>query len=99
MTEQCQKLNPSEREIPLNILNKFEDLFDGTLGTWNTAQVDLKLKDDAKPVVSRPYTVLRVHKAMFRKEVKIIVKLGVTEEANDLEWGAHSFAQPKAKDN
>ena len=50
MTEQCQKLNPSEQEIPLNILNKFEDLFDGTLGTWNTAQVDLKLKDDAKPV-------------------------------------------------
>ena len=36
---------------------------------------------------------------MFRKEVKILVSLGVLEEANDSEWGATSFDQPKAKTN
>ena len=49
------------------MLRKFEDLFDGTLGTWNTTPVDLELKDNAKPVCSRPYSVPRVHEAMFMK--------------------------------
>ena len=35
MTEQCQHLIPSKREIILNI-KKNEYLFDGTLGMWNT---------------------------------------------------------------
>ena len=36
---------------------------------------------------------------MFRKEVEIIVKLGLLEEENDSEWGAPSFAQVKAKND
>ena len=32
MIEQCQHLNTRERKRLLNILRKFEDLFDGTLG-------------------------------------------------------------------
>ena len=36
---------------------------------------------------------------MFRKEVKRLVKLGVLEDANDSEWGAPSFAEPKANTN
>ena len=34
---------------------------------------------------------------MSVKEVKTLVNLGVLEEANDSEWGAPSFSQPKAK--
>ena len=49
-TEQCQHLSPIERESLLDLLNKFEDLFDGNLGTWNTTPVELELKDDLKPV-------------------------------------------------
>ena len=59
------------------------------------APVDLELKDDGTPVCLRPYPVPRVHETMFKKEVKILVKLGVLEEANDSKWGAHSYAQPK----
>ena len=36
---------------------------------------------------------------MFRKEVEILVSLGVHEESNDSEWGAPLFSQPKAKTN
>ena len=36
---------------------------------------------------------------MPRKEVKRLVILRVLEEANDSEWGAPSFAQPKEKTN
>ena len=59
----------------------------------------MELKDDAIPLCSRPYTVSRVHKEMFRKEVKRLVTLGVIEQANDSEWGAPYFDQPKPKTN
>ena len=36
-------------------------------------------------------------KTMFRKEVERLVGLRVFEEANDSEWGATLFAQPKEK--
>ena len=99
MTEQCQHVNTPERYRLLNILKKSEYLFDGTLGMWNTTPIDLELKDDAKPVCSRTYPVPRVHEAMFRKAVYILVSLGVLEEENDSERGAPFFAQPKAKIN
>ena len=72
-------------------------MFDGTLFTWNTAPADLELNDDVKPVLPRPNPGLRVHEAMFRKEVKILVKLRVLEEADDSDWGAPYFPYPKAK--
>ena len=50
MTEQFQHLNTKERKRLLNLLRKYEELFDGTLGTWNTTPVDLELRDDANPV-------------------------------------------------
>ena len=67
MTKQCQHINTKAPKRILNLLRSFEDLFDGTMGTWNTTPVDLELRDDAKPVCSQPYPVPRVHKAMFRK--------------------------------
>ena len=69
------------------------------MGTWKTPPVNLDLKDDATPIRSRPYPVPRVHEAMFIKESKILVNLGVLKEANDYEWGAPYFAQPKPKTN
>ena len=98
MTKQCQKhLTATERHALLQLLKKPENIFDGTLGMWNTTPVDLELKDDAKPVCSWPYLLLKVHAMMFKKEVERIVRLGVLEEENDSVWDAPSFAQPKAK--
>ena len=36
---------------------------------------------------------------MFRNELEIMVKIGVLKEANNSEWGAPSFPQPKKKTN
>ena len=67
MVKKCQHLRPEELYILPNLLSKSEDLFDGTLGTWNTTSIDLELKENTKPVCLRPYTIPRVHKSMFRK--------------------------------
>ena len=74
-------------------------MFDGTLGTWKTDQLDFELKEDADPICLRPYPVLKLHKEMFKKEVERLVLLGVLEVENDSEWGAPYFAQPKNKSN
>ena len=47
----------------------------------------------------RPYSVPGVNKAMFRDEFKILVSLGVLEEANESEWWSPLFAQSRAKTN
>ena len=74
-------------------------MLDRTLGTWKTPPANLDLKDDATPLCSRPYPVTREHEAIFRKEVKRILKLGVFKESNDPEWGVPCFYQPKPKTN
>ena len=40
MTEKFQHLNTKECKIFLNLLQKYEDLFDDTLGVLNTTLVD-----------------------------------------------------------
>ena len=55
---ECVHLTPKERGGLSKLLNKFESLFDGTLGEWNTEPVDLELIDpDAKPYHARAYPV------------------------------------------
>ena len=50
MNKQFQHLNTKERKRLINLLRKFEDMFDSTLGMWKTTIVELELKDDSKPV-------------------------------------------------
>ena len=90
-------LNPQQMRNLLKPKNIYEYLFSGSLGTWNTAPVDLELKYDARPVYLRPYTVPRVHEAMFRKEVNRLVLLGIFKEANDSEWISPPFAHTDPK--
>ena len=52
-------------------------MFGGTLGTWEKIPVDLELKEHANLKFSRPYPVLKLHKQMFKKELKRLVILGV----------------------
>jgi hypothetical protein len=49
MTSKCTCLSLEERSALLILLLRYEDLFDGTLGTWNGPEIDLKLRKDAMP--------------------------------------------------
>ena len=67
METQCQHLTVTQRNDLMKLLQKFEDMFDGTLGTWGTDSADFGLKEDAKPVCSLSYQVSKVHEEMFKK--------------------------------
>ena len=53
----CTELNTEEQQQLLQLLTRYESLFDGTLGSWNMTQVRLDLKADAKPYHAKPYPV------------------------------------------
>ena len=65
--KKCQHLTELKRCEFLKLLQKNEELFDGTLGTWKKYPVDFELIEDTKPTFSRPYPVPKVHEEMLKK--------------------------------
>ena len=53
-----------------DVINKYELLFNGTIGIWKTRPVDIELQLGEKPYNAKPYPVTRAHKSVFRKEVE-----------------------------
>src|SRR6476619_1603451 len=45
IVQECKQLNKEEQQKLLALLQKYEALFDGTVGTWNTEPVDILLRD------------------------------------------------------
>ena len=95
VVDKCTHLKLEEREMLFKLLNKYKDLFDGTLGRWNLGTYDIELKPDAKPYHARGFPVPRVHEKTLRQEVERLCKLGVLKKVNRSEWAAPTFIIPK----
>ena len=50
METQCQHLMMAKRNELLKLLQIFEELLDGTLGTWKKDPVDFELKEYVNPI-------------------------------------------------
>ena len=88
-------MQPIQQKMLLELLHRFSDLFDGTLGKWTQDPIELELKPDAKPYHARPYPIPRVHEKTLRMEVQRLVDIGVLKRVNRSEWAAPSFIIPK----
>ena len=96
IVKECETLTKFEQEKLHALLKKFEHLFDGTLGTWNTDPVDLELKDpNCKPYHAKPYPVPHSQEQKLREEVERLCGYGVMRKINDSEWGAPVFTIQK----
>ena len=89
----------TQRNELLQLLQKYEELFNGILGILKTDPVYFELKENVKAICSEPYPVLKVHEENFKKEVERLVLLLFLEVAIDLEQGYPTFAHPKPKSN
>ena len=65
----CTHLSLQDQIKLLELLTEFEELFDGTLGDWNTEPVSFELKEDTKPYHGRLFPVLKSHKETTMKEL------------------------------
>jgi hypothetical protein len=96
VTQMCTNLNTEEQSQLLELLQKYEHLFDGTLGEFNRGPISLHLIDNGvKPVHACPYTVHRAVEQQLRTEIARLVDIGVLEEDYTSEWASPTFAISK----
>ncbi len=92
----CENLKSEEQHQLLKLLQKYEHLFDGTLGQFNMDPIGLSLIDPGvKPVHARPYTVPRAVEQQLRTEISRLVDIGVLEEDYASAWASPTFAISK----
>jgi hypothetical protein len=95
IVESISTINDTEKGELLRLLQKYEELFDGTLGDWETSPIKLDLKDDAKPYHGKAFPVPKIHHDTLKTEIARLVKLGVLRRCNESEWAAPTFIIPK----
>ena len=91
----CKHLSREEQSKLLQLLESYAELFDGTLGDFQTEPVSLELKPGFKPYHGKPYPIPKKHDKAFRKEVERLVKIGVLRRQDESEWGSPAFIIPK----
>jgi hypothetical protein len=68
--EEGTHLEKDEQRQLLKLLQKVEELFDGSLGTWKTDPVNLELKDpNVKPFHAKPYPVPYSQEKRLKDEI------------------------------
>ena len=88
-------LTREEQDKLEELLRKYQDLFDGTLGRWTQPDYHLELKPDVKPYHAKAFPVPKVHMETLRREVERLCKVGVLKRVNRSEWAAPTFIIPK----
>ena len=84
-------LAEEERGKLLNLLKKFPELFDGTLGTWKNETLSIQLKPGVKPYHARSFPIPKCYELTLKQEVERLVQLGVLKKVNRSEWAAPTF--------
>jgi hypothetical protein len=77
--DNCKHLSVNQQKKLLQLLKKYESLFDGTLGDWKIKPVSFQLKEGVPPYHIRAFPVPNIHKCTITKEVERLCKLGVLE--------------------
>ena len=80
----------------MKLLQKYEHLFDGTVGTWNTDPVDLVLKDPSAALYhAKLYPVPHFQEQKLREEVDRLCKQEILRKINRSEWACPMFTISK----
>ena len=95
IVQESEHLSESDRRLLRSLLDKYEDLFDGTLGTWKTAPVELELQPGAIPYHAKAYPVPHSQEKKLKAEIERMCSHGVLRKINRSEWGFPAFTIPK----
>jgi hypothetical protein len=78
--DNCKHLSANQQKNLLQLLIKYELLFDGTLGDWRSKPVSFQLGGGVSSYHDQAFPVPKIHKDTIIKEVKILCKLGVFKQ-------------------
>nr|XP_029715891.1 uncharacterized protein K02A2.6-like [Aedes albopictus] len=80
--------SPEKHEEQLNaILNRYGELFDGSLGCYKYAKVNLQLKPDVEPKFFKPRKIPVSFQSKVEEELENLEKTGIITKAETAEWG------------
>jgi hypothetical protein len=88
--DNCKHLSADQQKKLLQLLRKYELLFDGTLGDWKTMPVSFQLKEGVSQHHNQALPVPKINKNAIIKEVE-----GVLERQPASEWASPLFIIPK----
>jgi len=74
----CQHLSAENQKKLLQLLVRFESLFDGTLGDWRTKPVSFQLREGASPYHGRAFPVPKKYTKMFSSKNREALQTGGT---------------------
>lgn len=95
VVQDCTHLTDTEKSALGRLLTRYQDLFDGTLGTWKTDPIELELRPEAKPYHAKPYPVPHSQEKKLKAEIERMCAYGVLRKVNRSEWGFPAFTIPK----
>ena len=64
----ADNLTKEQKASVRNLVNKYKDLFDGSLGDFNVPPVKLEVKPGTEPVHSRQFPVTHIHRQTLYKK-------------------------------
>ena len=82
IAESSTYLDLQERNELHTLLNNYECLFHGNLGTWYVKPYDIKLKPDAEPYHGKHFPVPRIHELTFKQELDRLEYLKFIKKVN-----------------
>ena len=88
--DNCKHLKVDQQKKLLQLLKKYESLFDGNLGDWKANPVSFQLKEGVSLYHCQAFPVPKIH-----EDTLIKVKLGVLEWQPASEWASPLFIIPK----
>ena len=88
-------LKDKHKNSVLEFLQKYEKIFDGTLGKYTCSNYIIKLKEDAKPYHAKPFPIAKNHKPTLKKDIDRLIKIGVLKKIDHFQWAAPTFIIPK----
>jgi hypothetical protein len=89
----CKHLSADQQKKLLQLLKKYESLFDGTLSDWKTKPVLFQLREGVSPYHGQAFP--KIHTNTIIKEVERLCKLEVLERQPASEQALPSFIIPK----
>ena len=95
VVEQSTHLNYQEKQMLRKLLEKYKNLFDGTLGQWKDEILEIELKEGIKPYHARAFPIPKIHETTLKMEVDRLVQQKVLKRVNRSEWAAPTFIIPK----
>ena len=79
----------------LELLQKYEKMFEQTLGKYTGSNCTIELSEDAKPYHAKSFPIPKIHGPTLKKEVKRLIKIGVLKKIHHSQWSVPTFIIPK----